>query len=55
MNIDKKMTRADLIHAAMAELELTYGQAVEYVMERSYNQMSHKQAMSELRRKGIIQ
>ena len=54
MTTNNEFTRAELIELAITDLGLTRAQAVEYVMERTYNQMSHRQALAELRRKGII-
>ena len=34
--------------AVMAGYGLSYDDAVQYVMERTYNQMSHSQAMAEI-------
>ena len=33
---------------AMEVLDLSYDEAVQYAMERAYNQMSHSQAMAEV-------
>jgi virulence-associated protein VapD len=41
----------DLLEATMEILGLTVTQATEYLMERQYNQMSHSQAMAEIKSK----
>jgi hypothetical protein len=41
----------DLLEATMEILGLTVSQATEYLMERQYNQMSHSQAMAEIKSK----
>lgn len=43
-----------LIELAMETLGLTREQAVEYLMERQYNQMSHSQAIKEIRKKSWL-
>lgn len=39
------METRELRTLAMNMFDLTYSQAVEYVMEREYNQKSHEEAM----------
>lgn len=44
-------TREEYIELAMKDLGLTREQAVEYIMERQYNQMNHEQAMNAIKEK----
>ena len=41
-------TNAVIRQIALDELGLSWDDAVQYAMERTYNQMSHSQAMSEI-------
>lgn len=47
-------TREEYIELAIKDLGLTREQAVEYVMERQYNQMNHEQAMNEIKNKSWL-
>ena len=49
MNLSEQGARnAVLRELAMEKLGLSWDDAVQYAMERTYNQMSHIQAMSEI-------
>ena len=42
------ISSVELREQAMAVLDLSYDEAVQYAMERAYNQMNHSQAMAEV-------
>jgi hypothetical protein len=49
MNLSEQgATNAIFRELAMERLGLSWNDAVQYAMERTYNQMSHNQAMSEI-------
>jgi hypothetical protein len=54
MTTEQITNREDLIKYAMNLIGFTREQAVEYVMERMFNDKSHQQAVDELREKGLI-
>jgi hypothetical protein len=43
--------RTNLVQKAMEQIGLSQEQAIEYIMEREYNHMSHSQAMKEIKSK----
>jgi len=45
---NNRISSVELREQAMAVLDLSYDEAVQYAMERTYNRMSHQQAMAEL-------
>lgn len=46
--------RIDRVKLAMETIGLTHEQAVEYIMEREYNHMSHSQAMEAIKEKSWL-